>query len=346
VTSLDAQAYGDVRRLRELIHGYIESQAVYAAARLGVADHLADGARDCKELARLTGAHERSLYRLMRALANAGVFREDEQGRFALTGVGERLRSDLATSLRSEVLLFGAEPYRAAADLLYSVRTGAPAFDRTFQMSHREYLSTNADARDIFNDAMTQMTAIVAAEAVRLYDFTSAKTIVDVGGGNGVFLATVLETNSRARGILYDLPHAIVGAEARLGPRVAARTEIAAGDAGVAVPAGADIYMMKSVLHLLSDDEACAILGHCRRAMRADGRVLVIERVVDLGSKQYWGKFVDLVMLAMTGGSERTEADYERLFAAAGLFPVRAVSLPSGFSIIEAAGVRPAASQR
>ncbi len=315
-------ALDPVRELRALIHGYTISQAIYVGAKLGIADQLAD---------------EDALYRLLRALAAVGVLIEEDARWFRLTEMGKLLRSNAPSSIRSEALLFGQGPYRALGDLLHSVRTGEPAFDRIYNMSCCTYLAQDAKAGHTFNAAMTQMTSIMCKEVAAHYDFAPLTKIVDVGGGYGVLLARVLAKHKHLRGVIYDFPYVLAGAGQVLeSAGVADRVEICAGDAFETIPAGADAYLLKNIVHGWDDARATRILENCRRAIKPNGRLLLIERVIPPGNGPFWGKFVDLVLLAISGGRERTAPEYRALLANAGFALSQILPLPSGFAIVEA----------
>ena len=207
-------------------------------------------------------------------------------------------------------------------------------------MSHLEYLSTNAEAGAIFNQAMTQMTTLVAQQVVTAYDFSGVRTLVDVGGGNGVLLASILKHNSGMVGTLFEQPHALAGAELVLTREgVLQRVTLVAGDALEAALPEADAYILKSVIHTLDDVYAARLLANLRRTLPVGGKLLLIERVIPGPNTPSWSKFVNVVMLAMTGGRERTEAEYAALLAATDFAFARTLSLPSGFCIVEAVSV-------
>lgn len=322
--------------LRKMIHGYTVSQAVYVAAKLGIPDLLASGPRNSDDLASRTSTDAGSLYRLMRALASVGVFREDPTGRFHLAPLGQHLRGDVPDSVRDESLLFGAEPYRALGDLLYSVLTGRAAFEHQFGMTHVEYLSTNPEARATFNRAMTQMAGSVTRELVATCNFVGISTLADIGGGDGAMLAGIVAKHPGMRGILFELPDGAASAACLMeATGLQNRIELVLGDALHSVPP-ADAYIMKSLLHLLDFEKARRVLENCRRELTGRERLFIVERVIPPGDLASWGKFVDLVMLVVTGGCERTEQEYENLLAAARFRRVNTFMLASGFSVIEA----------
>lgn len=326
--------------LRQLFTAYFASQSIYVAGKLGIADLLKDGAKNCDELAESTGAHPRSLYRLMRVLASVGVFAEIADNRFTLTPMGELLRTDVPGSLRTAAILFGEEPYRACADLQHSVMTGETAFNHIYKMGHFEYLSQNAEAGETFNQAMTQLTTQVHSAVVSAYDFSGINRLVDVGGGHGLLIASILKANPHMTGVLFELPFAIEGAQHLLEAEgVAERCEVVTGDFFESeVPKGGDAYLLKSVIHDWDDDRSRVILKNCYEASTKGAKLLVIERVVPAGNQPSVAKINDLVMLVVAGGCERTAQEYQQLFEATGFQLTDIIPTPSGFSVIE--GVR------
>lgn len=322
--------------LMGLMGGLWVSQSIAVVAKLGVADALARGARTSDELAAATGSHGPSLFRVLRALASVGVFVEESPGRFALTPVGETLRSGPG-SLRGMAVFLG-EPFhaRAVGDLLHCVRTGKPAFEHVHGARFFDYVTAHPDAAEVFDEAMTANTSAQQDAVVGAYDFSGIGTLVDVAGGHGSLLAAVLRATPTLKGVLFDLPH--VAAKARRvfeAAEVADRVEVASGDFFKALPA-ADAYMMKHIIHDWDDDRCVQILQNCRKAMRGAGRVLVVDGVIPAGNDPFPGKLLDLEMLLMTdGGRERTRAEFEALFARAGLKLSRVLPTRSEVSIVE-----------
>src|SRR5215207_1269111 len=324
--------------LMQLILGSLASQAVYVAAKLSVADLLADGPRTADELAEATGAHAPSLYRVMRALASCGVFAERADGRFELTPAAEPLRSDARNSLRDSAVFMGEEwHWRVWGHTLHSVMTGGPAWEHTHGAEVFPYFAANPGPAAVFDRAMTSMSHAAAEAVVEAYDFSGVEKVVDVAGGHGRLLTGILRSSPKTRGVLFDLPHVIKGAHSVLEKQgVNGRVELVTGDFFESVPEGADAYVMKHIIHDWDDERALSILKNIARAMRADGRVLLVEMVVAPGNEPHPGKILDLEMLVSPGGKERTEAEYAALFRRAGLRLARVVPTKSPFSVIEA----------
>lgn len=333
---MDAKLISPGRQLSQLLLGNRVQQAVYVAARLGVADMLADGPRTIEDLGNGTGAHAESLRRLLRALATYGVFAEDDDGRWRSTPVADVLRSGTRESKRAFALWSGGVSYRLFGDLEYSVRTGKPAFDRMFGMEFFEYLEENPDVGRLFDEFMSRQTAPMGP-VLAGHDLTGVSTVVDVAGGRGQLLAAVLDAHPAMRGVLFDRPRAVADAEDTLrAAGVADRCTLVNGDYMDCVPAGGDAYVLKNIVHGLDDAAAARVLENCRRAMTDGARVLLVEFVIPPGNDPFPGKVMDLLMLVGShGGRERTEAEFRDLFAAAGLRLSGVTSTRYAYSIIE-----------
>lgn len=327
----------DAGELMELISGAVMCQAVCCAAELGVPDLLGRRAMTAEELAEQSACHAPSLLRLMRALVSLGLCTECEDGSFALTRKGSLLQTQASGSLRSWVLWYGRRQWVHWGNLGHSVRTGESARGSA-GFGHLERDSATAAA---FNQAMCELTTLVAAAILRAYDFADATRIVDIGGGYGALLAAILAAHPRLTGTVCDRAHAAEGAKAYLGAMgLAHRCQFVAGDFFASLPHDADIYLLKSILHDWADEPAAAILRNCRDAMPADGRLVVIERVMpDYGGGSLLHRTAaqsDLNMLVGPGGRERTQAEYCSLLQAAGLELVRIVPAELGYSVLVA----------
>jgi SAM-dependent methyltransferase len=325
--------------LRDLCTGFWRAQAVAVAAQIGIADHLKDGPKTAEELAQLVGAHPGALYRLLRGIACVGVFAEDAQGRFSLTPLAALLLTDNPQSWRAAAILNGAPwIWQPWGDLLYSVKTGKPAFDHIFGMEFDVYLAHHQDAVDIFQAFMQVATAEEALAVAPVYDFSGMTTVVDVGGGRGALLGAILQANPHLRGILFETPHVIATARPALEAQgIADRCQFVAGDFFEALPAGGDAYILKWILVSWDDERAISILQNCHRAMRENGKLLVVERIIPTGNAPFYGKLADLNLLVLYRGRHRTEAEYRSLFARAGftLAQIIPTHSPTEFSVIE-----------
>ena len=331
-------------RLLQLATAGWMAQAVCAAAELGVADELATSPRPVSELAAAVDADADALYRLMSACADVGVFTESPGRVFALTEVGQSLRTDGPASMRHFVRWTGLAAERSAwTGLATSVRTGRSSFADAHGSTVWEYLARDATVAGIFDQAMTEVSAQVIGPVVAAYDFSAFGTVVDVGGGQGGLLAAVLAANPGVRGILYDRPEVVAGAGHRFKEAgVSDRCELRGGDFFAGVPAGGDAYLLSNILHDWDDEYSLRILGHCRDAMAAGGRVLLVEAVLpEDGGASPTVKFMDLDMLVVCDGRQRSASAFRDLFARAGLTLGRVV--PGGLcSVVEAFRSEPA----
>lgn len=325
--------------LWRMTNAYQVSQAIHVAASLGIADLVQDRPRGVDDLAEATGTRAPVLYRLLRALAGVGIFSEDEDGRLAQTPLSGYLRSDAPGSVRAWAMYVG-RPYHWStwAHLLDTVRTGEPAFPKIHGTSVWDYRSSRPEEAEIFDAAMSGLSAAVAGAVVRGYDLSGIGTLVDVGGGQGELLAAILAANRSLRGILFDLPYVVAGAPRVLeAAGVADRCRVVGGSVFEAVPAGADAYLLKAVIHDWDDAEAIKILRNCRAVMPDSARLLVVERLVRPANEPDPVKFADLMMLVMLGGRERTADDFRTLYAQAGFRLTQIVPTGSPYSIIQGA---------
>jgi SAM-dependent methyltransferase len=321
--------------LMRLLWGYTTTGLTVAALRLELPDRLADRTRSSVELAVETGTHEPSLNRLLRALAGIGLLIEVEPGRYGLSAVGALLRSEGADSMYAVARVStDATVVDGWRDLDHSVRTGQPAFDRAYGTDFWAHLSRDPELSALFNASMGEGTQDTANAIAKHYDFSRFGTVVDVGGGNGTLLASILDAEPAVRGIVFDNEQGVAEAPAALrAAEVAERCEIRAGDFFAEVPAGGDLYLLKNILHDWDDEHAARILANCRRAMAQDGRVLLVEsvlpaRVDPAGPPDAY--LMDINMLVNFGGRERTEAEFHALLTAAGFTPGRAVAVAGG----------------
>jgi hypothetical protein len=313
------------------------SRILFVAAKLGLADRLANGAKTAEELAGPTETHAPSLYRLMRALGLLGVLAEDSSRRFSLTPLGEALKSGAPWAARPTILTLASNWMSQAFDhLLYSVQTGKPGFEKAMGMPFFDYLATNPELASLFSETMVGFHGQEPAAVASAYDFSGLATIVDIGGATGNLLAAVLGQNPQARGILFDLPHVVRAAPALLESRgLAGRVTIDAGSFFERAPAGGDAYLLSHIIHDWSEEQCLTILGNCRKAMKPDGRLLIIEMVLPPGNEPHPGKMLDIMMLLGPGGRERTAAEYETLLGRAGFRLTRVVPTPSAVSVVE-----------
>ena len=321
-----------------LITGYWVSQAVGVVAQLGVADHLADGPRTSDELARIVGADPQALYRVLRLLASIGVFAEVAPGAFGLTPLGETLRTDAPGSVRNFAITETAPGHWLPWGRLHeSVRSGRPMAREALGMELFDWYAQNPEEAGFFNAAMGNLSALAAGELVRVYDFSTVRTVADVGGAHGVLLAAVLRANPAARGILFDLPHVVATAgEVIAAEGLADRCELVSGDFFASVPTGADLHLLKQIVHDWDDARATRLLQNCHQALAPGGKLLLVEMVVPADNRPSPAQAMDINMLVLLGGRERTEEEYRRLLGDAGFRLERVIPTHSPFGVIEA----------
>jgi len=326
--------------LARMINGYWLTQMLYVAARLGVADALAEAPRTAEELAERTGSHARSLYRLLRTLSGLGIFAQSEDGRFALTETSSLLRSDVAGSLHG-LALYSGDPrqyrYRVWGELHETVRTGQPAFAKLVGMKPFAYLQTHPDLARDFDRAMDSYSTECSAAILAKYDFGRYRYIVDVGGGGGRMLAEILLRHATLRGAVLDLPEVVARAKERFQREgLSERADGVAGDFFEHVPAGADLYLLKCVVHDWEDERAAVILQSCRRAMSKDATLLLAETVIRPGAGASLGSLMDMNMMVVHGGLERTQAEFAALLRRADLELSRVIFTGTGVDLVEA----------
>ncbi len=320
-----------------MILGKWVSNAISAAAHFAIADHLESGPKSPQELAALTGTEERPLYRLLRATASVGVFTELEDGRFAQSPLSEALRSNAKPCVRHLAMMLNDDWHiRAWEQLPWCVETGKPASYKLNGMPMFDWMAQHPEKTGNFNQAMTDLSQGDAAAVVQSYDFSRFEHIVDVAGGHGALLAAILEQAPKLRGTLFDMPHVIEGAKkAGILESFANRCTLEAGSFLESVPAGADAYIMKFIIHDWYDPECIKMLSHCRKGIRPGGRLLVVDQVVPARNEPGVSKLMDLEMLVLPGGMERNEKEFRELFAASGFRLERIIPTPALQCIIE-----------
>ena len=322
----------------QYVTGFWMSRALYVLAKLGIPDLLQSGPKSVEELAQATETHAPSLYRLLRALASNGLVKIEDDGRFALTPLSETLVTDAPGSVRWFIISeLGQEHYPAWGNLMHSVKTGEIAFDNHFGADIWKYFAQNPDDAAVFNNSMSGMTAVANEAIMSRYDFSPFNTIVDIGGGHGGLITSILKQNPQAKGVLFDAGVVIEGARPRLeAAGVADRCEAVSGDFFKAVPGGGDAYVMKWIIHDWEDEKAIAILKNCRSQMKPHGRLIIVDCVVPENDEPDFSKTFDLNMMVMTGGKERTATEFEQLLAAAGFKLLRVIPTDLPTSIVEA----------
>jgi len=320
----------------QIINGTYVAGAIACLAQLGIPDLVEAGPKAAEELAPQVNANPQALYRLMRATASVGVLAEGADGKFSETPMSAVLRRNGSPSLRALAIMGGREWHgRGWAHLEHCVRTGKQALDRIYGTPIFEFFEKHAEEAQIFNDAMTALSTIDSPAVAESYSFDQIHSIVDVGGGHGLLLATILARHPQMKGTLYDVPRVVEGAKDGPLKPLMERCTVASGDMFSSVPAGADAYIMKHIIHDWPDDLCLKILKACRKSVNAGGKLLVVDWVIQPGNDFSPGKFLDLQMLIFPGGCERSEKQFRDLFAAAGWQLTRIVPTAAGESIVE-----------
>jgi len=325
-------------QLIQMGRAHIVSRTVYVAAKLGLADQLASGPKSAAELAGPMQVHPPAMHRLMRMLASLGILTERPELRFALTDLGQALKTGAPGSAKSSLLFMGSPLSQSGWDkMVYSVETGKPGFDKAQGMPFFDYLAQHPEDASLFSETMVGIHNQEPPAVAAAYDFSTFKTIVDVGGATGNMLAAILSNQVGPRGILFDRPHVVKDAPALLDAKgVSNRVSIETGDFFKSVPAGADCYILSHILHDWNEDQCLTILGHVRKAMNAAARLLIVEMVLPAGDAPHPGKMLDMVMLVHMGGQERTGAEYELLLSKVGFRLAQVLPTNSAASIVEA----------
>jgi len=317
------------------------TQSIYVAAKLGIPDQLADGPLHAEEVARRVDANPDATFRLMRALASNGVLRQRGDGRFALTSIGKALRTGTPGTMRDLMLWIGhPKRWEDWGHLLHTVQTGEPAFEMVHGMGAFEFLETDPELAEVFNRAMTSGSEFAIYSTLAAYDFGGYRTIIDVGGGHGRLLSMILAKVPEARGVLFDLLSVVDGAEAELKRTgVADRCTVVDGSFFESVPEGGDAYLLKSVIHDWSDDDAERILRNVRAAITPGGKLLLLEAVLPERPSSHIGVMFDLEMMVALRGKERTRAEWADLLGRSGFRLNRLVPTAGPFTVIEAVPV-------
>jgi SAM-dependent methyltransferase len=329
-------ALAETEQLTRMICGAALSRAIGTIGKLGVADHIQAGtAQPVETLARLTGTHERSLYRLLRFTASYGIFREIDARKFDHTALSAALRSDAEGTFRPATLMFDSI-FAAWDGLDHSVRTGESGFAKVFGEPLFDYIGHHPDLAPLFDAGMTAFHGYETDAMLDAYDFSGINTLADIGGGNGTLLAAVLRRHPQLRGILFDLGHVVGRASSGMqASGLAERCSVIEGNFFESVPAGADAYLMRHIIHDWTDEQSIKILSNCRKVIPPQGRVLLVEFNVPGANQAALGKDADILMMAFPGGMERTEAEYKTLFEQSGFRLSKVTTTKSAVSVFE-----------
>lgn len=323
--------------LKQMISGYWISQAIYVAAKLELAEKLADSSKTAEALAAETQTNAGALFRLLRALASVGVFTQQADGKFANSPLSAPLQKNAADSQWAMAVMMGEEHYAAWGELMYSVQTGQGSFRKVYGEGVFDFLGKHPEQAKVFDAAMTSIHGAETALMIDAYDFSSFKTLCDVGGGNGKTIAEVLKRHPQLQGALFDLQHVVERAKSNLDAAgVSNRCQLVGGNFFEKIDVQADAILMRHIIHDWDDAKCVTILKNCRAALNSGGKVLVVESVVPPGNEPGFVKWLDLTMLVIPEGKERTADEYRDLFAAAGLKLTRIVRTAGELDVIEA----------
>ena len=290
------------------------------------------------EVAKKVGANPKALLRLMRNLAALGILTQDESRKFGLTPLGELLRDDNPESMKYGAIFAGEENYKATGDLLHTVRTGETAFNHLYGKGHFDWLTEHPDESSTFNKAMAQSLTRLK-NPLESYDFSGRHLIVDVGGGRGDLISSIIRANPTLKGILFDLPQGNREAPSLLKAKgVADRCQIKEGSFFDSVPEGGDVYVLSRILHDWPDDKVATILANCRKAIKEDGTLLIRDNVLTDGDEL--GSQLDITMMIMTGGQERTESEWKNLIQSTGFALTKVHKKEGQLDLIEARPVQ------
>jgi hypothetical protein len=324
--------------MSQMLNGYLVTQMLYSAGSLRLADLLSDGPLAIEDLARLSGTLPNPLYRLMRALAGLGIFQELEGDLFAINPVAEYLQERHPRSLLPFALSYG-QPWwwKSAGGLLESIKSGETSFDRGYGQSLFEFLEQEPEAAEIFNNNMRASTSSMIEDIFELYDFSSAGLIVDIGGGHGGLTEAIITNYRENSAVIFDLPSVISEGKKRFKAiEISAQIKFISGSFFDYIPSGGDLYCLKDILHDWNDEQSLNILHNCRKAIGAGGKLCIIERIIPEMNEPSPGKLIDIVMLILTGGRERTKAEYSELLTQADFKVTRIQTSQHGTSVIEA----------
>src|SRR3954471_12013448 len=318
-------------KLMQVTNAFLISRCLYVAAEIGVADHLSDAPQTSEALAKATGSNAGALHRVLRVLASHGIF-EDKDGSWAHTEMSQLLRSDHPASMRDYIRMIGMPVFwRAWEHIEHSVRTGETGFKKVYPAGAFAYLAEHPHESSLFNAAMTAKSHGDIAAVLPAYDFSQFGTIADIAGGRGHLLRAILKQSPKTQGILFDQPHVVTEVSPDKGEKL---TVIGGSSLSDKIPT-ADCYLLMNIIHDWADDESIQILSAIRRDMPQHARVLLIESVVPSSPEPHLSKELDIVMMVLPGGRERTKEEYADLVAKCGLRLKRVIDTKSPYSIVE-----------
>ncbi len=323
-------------KLAEMSYAFVLSRAIHVAAILGIADHLVEGPKSANDLSMLVGVQPQPLYRLLRTLASHDIFLEEKDNSFVLTPLAELLVTSNPNSLRLLLMKEDESRWNAFGDLLYSIKTGHPAFNHHYGIGYFDYIAKNRQLSQSFDLGMANLSAKEDGLIAGSFDFSTYHSIVDLGGGIGGLLAEILKKSTSSHGVVYELPHLKDRVDAFLQEQgLLSRCKFASGSFFQTVPENSDLYILKRILHDWDDQACVSILRNCQKAMATTSRLLIIDAVVPEGNTPHESKNFDLFMLALFGGQERTQKEWQRLLDDSNLKLKRIWPTPSSLAIIE-----------
>lgn len=322
-------------KILSLVGGEWLAKSVYTAAELDIASHLQQGPKNIEELALLTKSNTENLYRLMRLLSSVGVFHEDENRIFSNTATSELLAKDHPQSLRSLTLFYSQEMSKSFDHLTHCIKEGKPAFDLAFHQPVFTYFRHHPQASCSFNAAMKEKSQAVIASCLEVFDFGQFRSVYDIGGGMGHFVAALLEAYPTMHGTLYELPDVISSSRSSL-RHLEPRCSLVPGDFFQTIPKNGDVYLLKSVLHDWSDEKALKILRNCHDAMKNNAKLVIVEPVMRSPNQKDRAKLMDVFMMAVTGGKERSEQEFNNILSQAGFTIESITATETEFYVIEA----------
>ncbi|HEY3731975.1 MAG TPA: methyltransferase [Steroidobacteraceae bacterium] len=325
-------------RLIEMATACWVPMILYGTAKIDLADHIGSGTKSAEQLAGPTGTHAPTLHRLMRTLAGLGILTEGPAKHFSLTALGEALKRDAPGAARATILTFaGGFIWRGMMEFPYSLQTGESGLTKAVGMQGFDWLARHPEQASLFSQSMVGFHGGEPPAVAEAYDFSKLRTVIDVGGATGHMLTTVLARYPTVRGVLFDLPHVVREAPALIADRgLTDRLAIETGSFFERVPEGGDAYILSHIIHDWSEQQCLTILGNCRKAMRPEGRLLLVEMVLPAGDTMHPGKILDMLMLLAPGGQERSEEEYRALLGKAGFRLARVVPTQSAVSVVEA----------
>ena len=333
---------GSSAKILHILYDFQLACCVNVAANLGIAELLFEGPQTVSALALATSSDPDALRRVLKVLAAERIFKETQDDLFVYTTEAAALHGDTEGSIKHYLLAIMGEHYPAFGNLLHSVRTGQTAFDHHYKMDVWEYYSQHPSTAANFNKAMAGLTQYYVREIIPAYNFGAFRSVIDIGGGNGALLFSILKANPHLKGVIFDAPHVVSATDHLIrSAGLEERCVTAAGDFFEEIPSGIDCYLLKYILHDWSDIQCAQILRNCASAMYPGARLLIFEAVIPSGNAYHEGKYTDVTMLVATKGRERTEEEFHGLLSAAGLEYVRTIPLSlNEISIVEA--VKPA----